>query len=101
MPFLIVVAILIVCVVVLLSQIVRGDNLLQSWAERNGFRIIDSQRRFFRRGPFFWTTGGGQTVFYVCVEDAAHNRRSGFVRCGDWGVGTFSGNVEVRWDDEC
>jgi hypothetical protein len=33
----------------------------------------------FVRGPFFWTTGKGQEVFYVTVRDEAGDTSRGFV----------------------
>jgi hypothetical protein len=76
----------------------RSSSLLHQWAERNGYRVVRQQYRNFFRGPFFWTTTKGQTVYYVTVEDDAGNRRSGWVRCGGWLFGLLSDHVEVRWD---
>ena len=77
----------------------RSDSLLQQWAQRNGYRLVRREYRSFFKGPFFWTTSRGQTVYYVTVEDAEGNRRSGWVRCGGWFLGLLSDNVEVRWED--
>lgn len=77
----------------------RSSSLLEGWARKNGYRIIDKEYRTFFRGPFFWTTGKDQTVYHVTVEDQHGRRRSGFVRCGGWFLGLLSDNVEVRWDD--
>jgi hypothetical protein len=76
----------------------RSSSLLEQWAEQNGYRIITQQYRYFFKGPFFWTTSEGQTVYYVTIEDGQGHRRSGFVRCGGWLLGLLSDNVEVRWD---
>jgi hypothetical protein len=76
----------------------RSSSLLHQWAAENGYRIVRQQYRNFFKGPFFWTSARGQTVYYVVVEDAAGNTRSGWVRCGSWWLGLLSDNVEVRWD---
>jgi hypothetical protein len=80
-------------------QFGRSDVILQRWAERHGYRLIDQQYCWFSKGPFFWTTSKGQTVYYVTVEDGPGNRRRGWVRCGGWFLGLFSDHADVRWDD--
>ena len=76
----------------------RSSSLLHQWAAKNGYRIVRQEYRHLFKGPFFWTSTKGQTVYYVVVEDAAGTRRSGWVRCGGWWLGLLSDNVEVRWD---
>jgi hypothetical protein len=78
----------------------RSRSLLEQWSAENGFRIVESSYRNVVRGPFFWTTGKGQTVYRVTVEDMSGQRRSGWVRCGGWFLGLLSDRVQVRWDDE-
>jgi hypothetical protein len=77
----------------------RSSSLLRQWAEENGYRIVRKRYRNFFKGPFFWTSTSGQTVYYVTVEDDAGNRRSGWARCGGWWFGLLSNHVEVRWDN--
>jgi hypothetical protein len=83
----------------LVWQFWRSSSLLHQWAAEHGYRIIRQEYRTFFKGPFFWTSTKGQTVYYVVVEDSAGNRRRGWVRCGGWWFGLLSDNVEVRWDD--
>ncbi len=77
----------------------RSDSLLRQWASRNGYRLVSQEYRYLLRGPFFWTTSRGQTVYRVTVEDEGGNLRSGWVRCGGWFLGLLSENVEACWDD--
>jgi len=77
----------------------RSNLLLQQWAEQNGYHITEQQYRWFFKGPFFWTTSRGQTVYSVVVEDDAGRTRRGWVRCGGWWFGLLSSNTEVRWED--
>jgi hypothetical protein len=77
----------------------RSDSLLQKWAEDQGYRIIRQEYRWFFKGPFFWTSSNGQTVYYVVIEDSAGSKRSGWVRCGGWWFGLLTDKVEVRWED--
>lgn len=75
----------------------RSNSLLERWAEENSFTILNSEYRYFFRGPYFWTTTKGQTVYYVTVLDKSGHTRSGWVRCGGWWLGLMSDHVEVRW----
>jgi hypothetical protein len=77
----------------------RSDSLLQKWAEDQGYRIIRQEYRWFFKGPFFWTSSNGQTVYYVVIQDSAGSKRSGWVRCGGWWFGLVTDKVEVRWED--
>jgi hypothetical protein len=76
----------------------RARSLLEHWADERGFRILDSQYRYVRRGLFFWTTSKGQAVYFVTVRDRNGDVRSGYVRCGSWFLGLLSDKVEVRWE---
>jgi hypothetical protein len=89
----------VVVILVFVWHFGRSNSLLQKWAAQNGYKIVGQEYRTFFRGPFFWTTTKGQTVYYVTVEDAAGNRRAGWVRCGGWWFGMMSDAVEVRWDE--
>ena len=95
-----VVAILLVGVVACVWHINRSRSLLEEWAGQNGYRVIESSYRSIMRGPFFWTTSKGQTVYRVTVEDRTGRVRSGWVRCGSFWGGLLSDPVQVRWDDE-
>ena len=77
----------------------RSRSLLERWAERNGYRIMAAEYRHVLRGPFFWTSSKGQTVYRVTVE-VTGGVRTGWVRCGSWWLGLLSDRAEVRWDEE-
>jgi hypothetical protein len=77
----------------------RSASLLENWAEKNGYQIISREYRHVFKGPFFWTSSRGQTVYRITVEDGQGNQRSGWARCGGWFLGLLSDNVSVRWDD--
>ena len=78
----------------------RSRSLIQEWADENGYRLLDYEYRWIARGPFFWTTSKGQTVYRVTIEDGRGNVRKGWVRCGSWLAGLWSHRVDVRWDAE-
>ena len=95
----VVVAVAVLAILAVVWHFGRSSSLLHQWAAENGYRIICREHRNFLKGPFFWTSTKGQTVYYVVVEDSGGNRRTGWVRCGGWWLGLLSDNVEVRWDD--
>ena len=78
----------------------RSRSVLEQWAEANGYEILHSEFRNLFRGPFFWTSSKGQTVYYVRVRGRDGHERSGWVRCGGFWAGLFSDKAEVRWEDE-
>ena len=75
-----------------------SSSRLQAWADENAFTILRKEYRNFLRGPFFWTTSKGQTVYRVTVRDKAGHIQEGWVRCGSWWLGLLSPQVDVRWD---
>ena len=74
----------------------RSWQVLENWARSNGYRIVSSEYRNFFKGPFFWTSSEAQTVYYVTVETADGQIRSGWVRCGGWFWGLFA--TQRRFD---
>jgi hypothetical protein len=77
----------------------RSASILEQWGQENGYRIVNREYRHVFKGPFFWTSSQGQTVYYVTVEDEQGNHRHGWVRCGSRFFGLLSDTAEVRWDD--
>jgi hypothetical protein len=76
----------------------RSRTVLERWAERNGYRLREAEYRHVFRGPFFWSSSKGQTVYRVTVE-GKDRVRTGWVRCGGWFLGLLSDHAEVRWDE--
>lgn len=76
----------------------RSRDVLDHWAQSHGYRIIEANYSHLK-GPFFWTSSRGQSVYRVVVEDANGQRRTGWVRCGSWLWGIWSDTAEVRWDE--
>jgi hypothetical protein len=77
----------------------RSGQLLDRWASQNGYHIIERERRRYRKGPFFWTSSNNQVIYRVTVRDAYGNFHRGWVRCGSYQLGSWSGDVDVQWDD--
>ncbi len=78
----------------------RSRSVLEQWADENGCEILEREYRNVFRGPFFWTTSRGQTVYHVRVRDSEGKVHSGWVRCGGWWLGLLADKAEVKWEDE-
>ncbi|MCK4625700.1 MAG: hypothetical protein KAV00_10345 [Phycisphaerae bacterium] len=102
-------AIALVCVIaaLLLMYCFKGrfkstKQVLQEWADEHMLEILDTESRWFRRGPFtFWFAKRstiGQSVFRITVRDKVNGRtRTGYVRIGGFtGLGNY---VKVAWDE--
>lgn len=77
----------------------RSRQILEKWAETNGYQLLNCEYQLFNQGPFFWTTARGQVVYRVTVREAQGRERAGWVRLGSWWWGLWSDQVKVRWDD--
>ena len=77
----------------------RGKQILEQWAQTKGYRIVSSEHRWLRRGPFFWTTSKGQMVYYVVVEMPDGRTQRGYVRCGSFFWGVMKDQAEERWEE--
>ena len=75
----------------------RASDILTGWAQSNGYEIVSSDRCWFWRGPFFWSSKS-QEVYYVTVRTTDGQFRRGWVRCGGMFLGMLSDEAEVRWD---
>jgi hypothetical protein len=75
----------------------RSHALLYDWANKNGFRITDLERRRIAT-PLFWFPSDAQTVYRIAVVDQEGIKLRGWARCGGRFLGPLSNEVEVRWD---
>ena len=72
--------------------------VLEKWAARNRYEILERQCRSAFEGAFFWTSSC-QAVFYVKVRDQTGQVRTGWVQCGGWFRGLSSDAAKVQWED--
>jgi len=79
--------------------IFKGHSLLPRWAERNHYRVVQSEVRYWDRGPFLWTTSALQLVYRVTLQDSDGNSRTAWLAFGGCWLGLFSHEVQVRWED--
>lgn len=74
------------------SHIGRSWKIVKQWIHDNDMELIEVQRRFWRRGPY-WYAGRGQDVFHVTVRNSSGQVQRGYV-CLD----LSSDQVDVKWD---
>ena len=98
-PLLLVALVMAVVILAWVWHFFRARTILQEWADDNGYQLLQAEYRWFRKGPFFWTSSRGQVVYYVTVLDQQGRERKGWVRSGSWWLGLFSNKVEARWDE--
>lgn len=79
-------------------QFVRSRQVLQTWAESKSYDLLEADRCWLWRGPFWLRSNQGQQVFRVLVKDGEGRTRRGHVRVGGWFRGLFSDEVSVAWD---
>lgn len=81
------------------KRLERLESLLPEWAERNGYRILKRERRFFFCGPFFFSSRYSD-VCRLTVQGRQGGCRAGWVRIGEGPLGSLlSDRIEVVWDD--
>ena len=77
----------------------RAEAMVDRFVKGGGYRLLRKERRTLFRGPFFFSTGRGQEVFYLTLEDREGHVRRCYLRCGGAFFGMLSDNVEVIWDE--
>lgn len=76
----------------------RARSMLDEWAMDEGLQINSAKWRWFRHGPFLWTTSKNQVVLRIEARTPDGSLRTGWARCGSFWWGVFSKQIEVRWD---
>ncbi len=79
----------------------RAREILESWAQANGLQILESEIRWFFKPPFlFIGRSKVQLIFRVTVQSADGMIRHGWALVGDWIIGLWSEQVQVKWDPD-
>jgi hypothetical protein len=92
-------ALLVLVALSLVWRTLRSESMLEQWARANHVTLVGAARRAFSQGPFFWTTGKAQMVYFVTVRDSGGHTRHAWVRCGGSFLGMLSDTIDVRWED--
>ncbi len=76
-----------------------GYKELEKWAMRKGYTILNSELRWLKTGPFFFSGRSRlQRVFYVTLEDKNGKCSKAWIKLGGVVFGLFSNEVEVKWE---
>ena len=78
----------------------RSRRMLEDWAQQNRFQSIEARYRWLMKGPFFWTSSKGQTVYRIAVVTSDGYRHTGWARCGGWWFGLLTNKVTAVWDGQ-
>lgn len=78
----------------------RSRIMLERWVTDNGYRLLFSELRWLRRGPFLWTLiiWDANTVYFVIVQTPEGEIRRGWLRCGGFFWKMWRYKTEVRWE---
>lgn len=80
--------------------LIRSSTIVDRWAERNGYRIVERDWPYLFRGPFTLRSSKYQLVCRVTVQDRMGTRKSGWVCFGSRFFGPLlSDKVDEVWDD--
>ena len=74
----------------------RSTQILKDWAEREGLKVLSSERRYSYADDF--KASRSQAVFRVKVQDEKGFTRHGWVKCGGWWAGLLKNRAEAQWD---
>ena len=74
-----------------------GPEALRRWAKEDGYRIVNHERRTYRRGPFRWRSSGYQIVYRIEVQDRHGTMKSGWVRIGRYWW-PDPNPIDMSWD---
>ena len=98
LPFLAILLILVFIVYSTWWRFHRANQMIQDWAARNRFLLLQKRLQIFRYGPFWWRTGKHQLVYHVTIRDCDENIRRAWLRCGGFFLGMMSDHIDVEWE---
>ena len=91
------VAVLIAALVMLSTSLAR--RRLGSWAQQNGYRLVQFRQAWFWQGPRAWRRTRYQQDYRVIVDDAQGHRRAGWLLGTNRWLGLGSEQYEEQWDN--
>lgn len=95
-----VVAVLItVTTLVVRWELRKSRRLIDEWAARNQYRVLDRRWKMLWFGPFWWRTSKHQRVHRVTVQDREGKTRKAWIRCGGFVMDLMSDKMTVEWDE--
>ena len=83
-----------VWVVITLARMPGYRDLIEDWCAARQLRLVDMDRRWLFKGPFFLSPNG-TAVFLLTVRDPLGTRRHYWARCGHWMFGMLMPEIHV------
>jgi hypothetical protein len=76
-----------------------GLKVVEEWAKRGGYKILDSELRWVKTGPFFLSgTSRHQRVFLVTLENEDGKHLKAWIRVGGYLLGLLSDKIDIKWE---
>ena len=98
--FYIVLALALLAVVLFAWILHQAREVLQRWADANGYELIYREPKVLFKGPLTDWSRALHMAYRVEVRDREDRRRWGWVSCGAWLTDVPAEKVEVVWDEE-
>ena len=74
-----------------------SDHVIREWAEEQGYRILEMERRSGLRKPYNRTISSQmQKIYYVLIDDNGEKREA-FIRLGSLILGVVRNKFQIRW----
>ena len=83
----------------LLWQEQRSRELLDGWAARCGYAIMQRQRLLWPPRAYMFRSSRGQTLYRLLVRVPDGSLRPATARCGSYMLGLWQDQLDVRWED--
>lgn len=80
-------------------QFNRADRLLENWASKNEYRILEKRNANIGDGPTGTRQSSSQVKYRIVIVDRSNQRKSGMAIVGSKNTGTLSDEVIVNWDE--
>ncbi|HSI13484.1 MAG TPA: hypothetical protein VK961_15680 [Chthoniobacter sp.] len=81
-----------------LASLPSHRDLIGKWCSAHGLRLAAMEKRWFWKGPFFFSPNG-TVVFYVTAYDRSGTERHLWVRVGHWLFGILVPELRVSTAD--
>jgi len=76
-----------------------GLKVVENWAKKEGYKIIDSELRWVKTGPFFLSgTSRQQRVFLVTLGSKEGKKKKAWIRVGGYVLGLLSDQIDIKWE---
>jgi hypothetical protein len=82
-------------VLIRLARMPGCRQLIEEWCLDHHLRLVDMERRWFWKGPFFLSPNG-TIVYYITTRDPMGQVKHFWARCGHWLFGMLAPELRIR-----